>query len=99
MQTGCAAIQRDFNKLKKWARGGVLEFRKGKCQILGTENNSSTSNTDWGMMGKNLGGKIQGGPGDPIKLVDSDSLIARRPLLNQNLNRNLNRNSLPFYVL
>lgn len=80
MQTGRAAIQRDFNRLKKWARGGVPEFRKGKCQILGTENNNSTSNTDWGMMGKNLAGKIQGGPGDSHNLVDSDSLIVRRPL-------------------
>lgn len=94
-----ASIQKDFNRMKKWPSGDLLEFRKGKCQILGTERHNSMCQDRLGMLRKQLDGKRQGDPGDYIKLLDSDSLISCRPLFKQNLNRNLNRNLLLFYVL
>lgn len=99
MQSGRASIQRDFSKMKKWPSGDLLEFRKGKCQILGTERNNSMCQVRLGMLRKQLDGKRQGDPGDSSKLLESDCLISHRPLLKQNLNRYLNRNLLLFYVL
>lgn len=52
VQSGHAAIQRDFSKLKKWANEDLLEFRKGKCQILGAERNISMHQYRLGNAGK-----------------------------------------------
>jgi len=32
---GCASIQRDLNRLEKWADGNLMEFNKGKLQTPG----------------------------------------------------------------
>jgi len=31
---GCAALQKDLSKLEKWADRNLMQFSKGKCQIL-----------------------------------------------------------------
>lgn len=36
----CAALQKDFNRLKRWAEKNCLKFNKGKCSILYLEKNN-----------------------------------------------------------
>ena len=37
---GCAATQRDHNRLKEWADSNLMKFNKGKCKVLRLERNN-----------------------------------------------------------
>ena len=34
---GCAAMQRDLNRLEKWANRNLTKISKGKCKVLSLE--------------------------------------------------------------
>ncbi|KAJ7427097.1 hypothetical protein WISP_09636 [Willisornis vidua] len=36
---GCAALQKDIDRLERWAEKNCLKFRKGKCRVLHLGNN------------------------------------------------------------
>ncbi|KAK4830515.1 hypothetical protein QYF61_011457 [Mycteria americana] len=38
---GCAAIQRDLDRLQKWADRKIIKFNKGKCKVLHVGRNNS----------------------------------------------------------
>lgn len=53
MPKGCAAIQRDLDRLIKWAERNLKKFSKQKCEVLllGRNNASIT----WGPTSRNVG--------------------------------------------
>ena len=48
---GHAAIQRDLNRLKKWANRNLKKFNKGKCKLLNRGRNNPSTSTGWGLTG------------------------------------------------
>lgn len=39
---GCAAVQRDFGSLEKWAERNLVKSKKRKCQVLPLGRNNPT---------------------------------------------------------
>jgi len=62
---GCAAIQRDLNRLEKWASRNFVRFHKGKCQImpLGSNNPSHQNRLEAEHLQSRFAEKVVEGPG------------------------------------
>ena len=53
---GCAAIQKDLNRLQKWTDGNLMMFTKGKCKVPHLQRNNPRCQYTV-LAGKQLGNK------------------------------------------
>ncbi|PKU31259.1 hypothetical protein llap_18436 [Limosa lapponica baueri] len=63
---GCAAIERDLNRLEKWPDRNLLEFNRGECQVLHLGRNNPVHQSRAGdqLAGKELSRRELGVPGE-----------------------------------
>lgn len=63
---GCAAIQRDLNRLENWAKRDLKKHNKGKCEVLHLERNNPMNQymLDAKWLGGSLAEKDLGIPAD-----------------------------------
>ena len=78
-QEGCAAIQRDLDRLESWAEGNQVRCNKSKCRVLHLERNNCMHQYRLGhdLLGRSSVKKVHG-VDDRLAMSQQCALVAKK---------------------